>query len=156
MEKFLYLAVLYFVIGLTLAFPGDFLLSFFNLGKYFRARTPTSICKNTTISQSYLSQILSLINNLQADSLYNSVLQIQMANVVSYLQDTTNQALLLTNCTTFVTNLKAAKSVDKTAERTRQQIASDIHRPFQQVVRNATRSNAPYEFDSDEDIEHLF
>ncbi|CAF0805190.1 unnamed protein product [Rotaria sordida] len=105
LKKFLYLAVLYFVIGLTLAFPGDFLLSFFNLGKYFRARTPTSIY-----------------------SLYNSILQIQMANIVSYLQDTTNQALLLTNCTTFVTNLKAAKSADKTAERTRQQIASDIHR----------------------------
>ncbi|CAF0860764.1 unnamed protein product [Rotaria sordida] len=100
--------------------------------------------------------MLSLINNLQENSLYNSILQIQMANVVSYLQDTTNQALLLTNCTTCVTNLKAAKSVDKTAERTRQQIASDIHRQFQQVARNATRSNAPYEFDSDEDIEHLF
>ncbi|CAF2648189.1 unnamed protein product [Rotaria sp. Silwood2] len=101
--------------------------------------------------------MLSLISNLQANSSYNSVLQLEMVNVVSYLQNTTNQALLSTNCTTFVTNLKAAKSADEAAERTREQIASDIQRQFKQVAHNATGSNNHNELeDSDEDKHYHF
>jgi ribosomal protein L22 len=134
---------------LAFARSGESSFSIFNLFQSLHPRTHASICSNNTIAQSYLSQVLSLINNLQVNSSYNSILQLQSANFVSYLQNTTNQALLSTNCTTFVTDLKAAKSADQEAERTRQKIASKIEKEFQQVARNAT-DNRPNELDSDE------
>jgi hypothetical protein len=132
---------------LTFAHPGFNLFSFFGFGRPSHAPTPTSICSNTTTAQSYLSQTLALINNLQANSTYNSTLKLQSANFVSYLQNTTNQALLSTNCTIFFTNLKAARLADKAAERTRQQITSEIERKFEQVTRNVTGSNELYELE---------
>ncbi|CAF1047359.1 unnamed protein product [Rotaria sp. Silwood1] len=100
--------------------------------------------------------MLSLINTFQANSLYNSVLQTEMANVVSYFQNTTNQALLSTNCTAFMTNLKTAKLADKVAAQARDQIASDIRRQFKQAALNATGLKPPSELDSSESKEHRF
>ncbi len=136
---------------MTFAGPADSFFSFFDFGWHSHARSPASICSNTTIAQSYLSQILALITKLEANSSTNSVLQLQSANFVSYLQNTTNQALLSTNCTTFVTNLKAAQSADNAAECTRQRIASNIEQKFQQVARNATHSNGPNELDDNDE-----
>ncbi len=138
---------------MTFANFGDNLLAFL---KHPFSHTPASICSNNSTAQSYLSQTLALINKLQANSSYNSVLQLQSANFVSYLQNTTNQALLSNNCTAFMTNLKAAKSADNAAEYTRQQIASNIQQQFQQVAHNATGSNGPNELDSGEQMDYHF
>jgi hypothetical protein len=140
---------------LAFARSGESSFSIFNLFQSLHPRTHASICSNNTIAQSYLSQVLSLINNLQANSSYNAILQLQFDNFVSYLQNTTNQALVSTNCTTFVNDLKAAKSADQEAESTRQKIASKIEKEFQQVACNAT-DNRPNELDCDEHERHRY
>jgi len=131
---------------LTFANSGFNLLpSFLGFFQPSHGHTPTSICSNTTTAQLYVSQTLILINNLQANSTYNSTLKLQYANFVSYLQNTTNQALLTTNCTVFFANLKAAQLADNAAENTRQQIAAKIEQQFEQVTRNVTGRDELYE-----------
>lgn len=138
---------------MTFANFGDNLLAFL---KHPFSHTPASICSNTTTAQSYLSQTLALINKLQANSSYNSVLQLQSANFVSYLENKTNQALLSTNCTAFVISLKAAKTADEIAEHKQQQIASYIEHQFEQVARNTTGSNNPDGIENGEGKKHRF
>lgn len=131
------------IIGLAYAHRGDGHGPFFGWNQYFGNRHPISLCANSTVAQAYLTQVLSLITNLQLNSTYNPVLQLQSPNFVSYLQNTTNQALLSTNCTAFVTNLKMAKLADELAERIRENIAFNIQYQLKQVARSATggRSN---------------
>lgn len=131
---------------MTFADPPGKLLSFFGFGRFC---TSTSICANNATAPSYLSQTLALITNLQANSSYNSVLQLQNANFISYLKNTTNQALLTTNCIAFVANLKTAIAADEQAERARKQICKNIEQQFDQITRNVTGSNCRNELDFD-------
>ncbi len=112
--------------------------------------TPTSVCTNSTTQIAYLTKILTLINNFQTNATYNSVLQIQSTNFVSYITNSTNQGLLYSNCTGYVIGLQKAKLADKVAERTRQRIAQDIYRRIRQVPRDVTGSNGPNDMDSSE------
>ena len=129
---------------MTLAHRGHYRLPFPNVHRFFGARIPRRICMNSTIAQSYLAQTLSLLNNLQRNSLYNSVLQVEMGNFVSYLRNATNQALLRRNCSAFINGLKAAKSADTATMRTRRRIAFHIRSQLLKVAYNATGSYRPY------------
>jgi len=122
------------------------------------AHTEANICSNNATAQSYLSKALTLTSNLQANSTTNAVLQLEFAHFVSFLQNTTNQALISTNCTTFVTNLHAAQLADKAAENAREKIDHYIEEQFDQVIRNATGSNGPnqLDFEGDNDQGHRF
>ncbi len=124
---------------------GNFFSAFF-----FDNRTPKSVCLNLTVVQLYVNQTLPVIKALQANSTYNPVLQLNWYNFITYLQNTTNQALSQTNCTTFVANLKAAKQADKDAISARENIDFNIEKLFRQVARNATGNNGPNDFDSGE------
>jgi len=135
---------------LACANPGFSISSIFG---FFKPHHPTeaSICLNNATAQSYLSKALALISTLQANSTTNAVLQLELPNFVSYLKNTTNQALSSTNCTSFVINLKAAQLTDKAAERAREKIDCYIEQQFQQAARNATGSNGRNELDFDDD-----
>jgi len=109
----------------------------------------TSICSSngTATAQSYLIQTLSLITTLQANTTTNAILQQQYPNFVSYVKDSTNQALLLSNCTGFVSNLKVAQRADRNAVFATQLLARKIQQQFNQVARNATGSQGPTDVD---------
>ena len=133
--KFLnYSFQLSFIIGLTFAHSGGGFFSYFGFGN----RDKTSVCSNITSAQSYLTQILPIINSLLANSTYKPILESGWTNYIAFLQNTTNQALLSSNCTVYVANLKAAVVADDNAERIRDDIASIIDKKFEQVARNAT------------------
>ena len=132
------------IIGTALTRYVHYRLPILSINRYFGARVPPTTCMNSTIAQSYLAQTLSLLNTLQRNSLYNSVLQVEMGNFVSYLRNATNQALLRRNCSAFINGLKAAKSADRAAKRTRRRIAFDIQRQLRMITRNATGSYRPY------------
>lgn len=129
---------------MAVARPGEGFFSFLHFG---HRSTVTSICSNSTIAQSYLSQILSLIQTLQANTTTNATLQQRYSSFVSYLQNSTNQAVLTSNCTTFVSNLKVAQAADKNRECVAQELEDRIQQQFQQVARNATGSRKPVDVD---------
>lgn len=135
-------------IGLTFAGPGNKILSFF--GVFTRSCNPVSICTNGSTAQSYLNKTLILLTTLQANSTLNSILQIQNANFVSYIKNITNQALITSNCTAFIANVKSAQFADVRAERQREQLADNIQRQFQQAAHNATGSSCRNELDCDD------
>jgi hypothetical protein len=134
-------------VGLSLAWPGGG-PSHFGGGRPFFSRNSSSICANSTTAQSYLTQILALINNLQANASCNAVLQLQDPNFVSYLNNATNQALISSNCTAFVIGLKNATWADKTAQRTQLQLAFNIQQQIRQVASNVIGRNRPNDLDS--------
>jgi hypothetical protein len=109
--------------------------------------TPTTVCTNNNTQVQYLTKILTLINTFQSNSTYNSTLQLQSANFLTYVKSSTNQALLFTNCSNFVTGLVAAKSADVTAARKRQQVAQDICRRIRQVPHDVVGSNKTNDMD---------
>lgn len=129
---------------MSLAFAHGF-RPFFMFG--FGRPKVISICSNSTTAQSYLSQALSLITNLQANATTNAVLQQQYPNFVAYLKNTSNQALLTSNCTSFVSNLKVAQRADKIAVLTTELQARQIQRQFQQVARTAIGNQGPTDVD---------
>ncbi|CAF3786632.1 unnamed protein product [Rotaria sp. Silwood1] len=152
MAKFLSLILIYATICISLAHQNRRESWFYGFMRPFL--TPTSICANSTTQAAYLAKTITLINNFQLNSTYNSVLQIESPNFVAYLKDPTNQALLYTNCSSFINGVKVAKLADETAARTRQHIAQDIHQQFEQIPHNVTGSNGPNDLDSDEHDRH--
>lgn len=78
-------------------------------------------------------------------------MQEQSPNFIAYIRNPANQGLLYSNCSAFITGVKAAKSADQNIQRARQQIRADIYQRFRQVPRDVTGSNRPNELD-DNDI----
>jgi hypothetical protein len=141
---------------LTIARPGESILSFFGLGHHSSPQASASVCANPTTAQSFLSQSLALIKNLQANSSTNAILQLELPNFVAYLQNITNQVLLSNNCTIFITNLKGAKLADEVAEQKREHLAAHIEELFEQVGQNVTGSRQYHELDVGEQKKHRF
>jgi hypothetical protein len=108
----------------------------------------SKFCSDNTIAQAYLTQILSVINTLEGNSSYNSILKTRSVNFITYLKDTANQALLRTDCEAFIQGLKAAKNADKQAERTEKHLASTIRKQFKQIARDVTKGKGFVELDS--------
>jgi hypothetical protein len=113
----------------------------------FRPRVRPDVCSNVTVVQTYVNEILPVISTIQGNSTLNAVLLLKWSNFVSYLQNTTNQALITNNCATFIANLKLAHAADDAVESKQEQIASNIDRQFQQVAFNATGYYEHNEFD---------
>jgi hypothetical protein len=111
-------------------------------------RKPSKFCSNNTVAQNYLTQILSVIDVLQANSSYASILKLQSTNFITYLKDINNQELLRGNCSTFVNGLKAAKKADRAVEREQKHLAATIREQIKQVARDVTNGKGFYEFDS--------
>jgi len=105
-------------------------------------------CSNNTLAQVYLTKTLSIINTLQANSSYNSILKSQFANFITYLQDTNNQGLLNSDCEGFIKGLKAAKKADKEAERAQRYLIKTIQKQIKQVGRDITNEKGFDELDS--------
>ena len=138
---------MFFIIGLTFARPEHNFFSFLGFGHGRPPSSPISLCSNTTIAQLYLNQTLALVNNLQANPSWNSTLQLTSANFVACLKNSTNQAMITTNCPLFVATLRAAKILDVAAKNTRQQLACSLEQQFQQVIRNVTGGYGRNELD---------
>jgi hypothetical protein len=116
--------------------------------------TPTSICANNITKAAYLNQTLTLITYFQLNATYSPVFQLESPNFILYMKNSTNQALLYSNCTAFVIGVKNAKSADEAAECTRERISQYIDQRFQQVVYNVTGSKGPNDLDSSEHCHH--
>jgi hypothetical protein len=113
-----------------------------------QARKSLKFCSNSTTSQAYLTQIISVIDTLQANSSYNSIFKIQSANFIEYLKNTVNQELLRSDCDAFVKGLKAAKKADKEAEHEQKRLTATIRKQLQQVANSVTNSKGFYDFDN--------
>ncbi len=95
-----------------------------------------------------MTQLLSVLDALQANASYNSILQFQSANYIKYLKDTTNQGLLNSDCEGFMKGLKAAMKADKEVERTQKNLAKIIEKKIKQVAWDITHGKGFYEFDN--------
>lgn len=116
--------------------------------------TITSVCTNTSTQTSYITGVLTLLNNIQQNATYNAVLQSRSPNFIAYVRNSVNQALLYQNCPAFVTGVKAAKSADAAMERSRCQVVRDIYQRLRQVPRTATNTVGPTDVDSSEKHDH--
>ncbi|CAF3230251.1 unnamed protein product [Rotaria sp. Silwood2] len=117
--------------------------------KQFRInRKFSKFCSNNTIAQIYLKEISSVIDVLQANSSYNSILKLQSANFITYLKNTTNQQLLHNNCEAFIKGLKTAKKADETAQHAQQHLAATIRKKIKQVTRDVTNGKGFYDLDN--------
>ncbi len=112
---------------------------------------PTSICTTNTTQTAYLNDTVALINTFEQNSTYNTVLQLEASNFVSYITNATNQALVHSNCTAFVIGVKTAKAADAKAEHNRQKIAEDIRKRIDQIPHIVTGSYRPNDMDMDLD-----
>lgn len=121
---------------------------------------PASICTTNTTQTAYLNDTVALIKTFEQNSTYNTVLQLEASNFVSYITNTTNQALLHSNCTAFVIGVKAAKIADAKAEKNREKIAKDIRKQIDQIPHTVTGSHGfndmDIDLDSSERDEHHF
>lgn len=102
-----------------------------------------SICTNATVTQSYLTKVLAAINAVQANATTNAILQQDRTNFVTYLRNSTNQVLALTNCTVFLTGLKGAMVADRQAVYGRLRMLSSIEQQFRQAASSAVGTNGP-------------
>ncbi len=93
-----------------------------------------SFCSNATIGQAYLTKLLSVIDNLQANGTYSSIFNSQSANFIAYLKDTKNQGLLQTECEGFITGLNSAKKADKEFAREQKKLSREIGKQLKQVM----------------------
>ncbi|CAF3710762.1 unnamed protein product [Rotaria sp. Silwood1] len=108
----------------------------------------SKFCSNNTLAQIYLTDILSVIDVLQANSSYDSILKLQSANFIAYLKNTANQELLRNDCETFIKGLQTAKKADKTAQRVQQHLAATIHKKIKQVAREVTNGKGFRDLDN--------
>jgi Glu-tRNA(Gln) amidotransferase subunit E-like FAD-binding protein len=111
-------------------------------------RKPSKFCSNNTTAQNYLTQILSIIDVLQENSSYASILKLKSTNFITYLKDIHNQELLRSDCETFLKGLKEAKKADKAVQREQKYLAATIQEQIKQVARDVTNGKGFYEFDN--------
>ena len=117
-------------------------------GRDRMARKSLKFCSNSTTAQAYLTEIIPVIDSLQANSSYNSILKIRSANFIEYLKNTTNQQLLPTDCEAFIKGLTAAKKADKETERAQKRLTTTIRKQLQQVAHDVTNGKGFDEIDN--------
>ncbi|CAF3102197.1 unnamed protein product [Rotaria socialis] len=110
--------------------------------KYFK------FCSNSTVAQMYLKEILSVVDILQANSSYNTILNLQLTNFIAYLKDTKNQEILSNDCQAFLKGLKEANKADKTIQRQQKNMATLIRKNLEQAARSVTNGKGFYDLDS--------
>ena len=107
----------------------------------------TSICNNSITRDAYLNNTDNLINSLQGNASYTSVLQFTTANFIAYIRSPSNRGLLSSNCTAFVAGVRTAKLADIAGRRMMEKIDREIHERIRQVPRTVVDSYAHNDMD---------
>ena len=95
----------------------------------------------------YLNNTDNLINSLQGNASYTSVLQLTTANFIAYIRSPSNRGLLSSNCTAFVAGVRTAKLADIAGRRMMKNIDREIHERIRQVPRTVVDSYAHNDMD---------
>lgn len=77
-----------------------------------------------------------MITNLQANGTFTEVLS-DLQQQIAYLQSTSNDGLLSSNCTGYFSGLESAKKADRDVQETKRQQFKDVMAAFYQVVKSA-------------------
>jgi len=81
-----------------------------------------------------------LITNLQSNGSFTDVLT-ERATEIAYLQDTSNDGLLTSNCTAYFTGLDSARQTDRTAVEAKQQYFRAAQQAFFEILRSIIGNN---------------
>ncbi|CAF1090270.1 unnamed protein product [Didymodactylos carnosus] len=88
---------------------------------------------NSTNSQTLLNVIVQYLTRLQSNGTYQPLLS-KYNQTVAYVQNATNQALFLSNCTQFFQGLKGAFTQDKQRQEQIEQLASSVKLQVMQLL----------------------
>lgn len=104
-------------------------------------------CSNDSIAKTYVTEVLSIIANIESNSTYDSIIKNRPNNLFEFLKDKTNQELLQTNCENFLQGLKLAKKADKEYEQTQRKLTRNIQKQLKEVAKNVNNGKGFYELD---------
>jgi hypothetical protein len=85
------------------------------------------------LAQSFLTQVQQLITTLQTNGSFGQVLT-SVAQEVAYIQNSTDAALLSTNCTAYFAGLNSAIQADQQAAQIQLQYQLIAAQQFSQIV----------------------
>lgn len=114
----------------------------------FEEKKLTEFCSNSSIVDVYLTRILALINDLQNNAAYQSILTSHWGNFIKYIQQPANKELVHKNCPDFIVGLKAAKEADRDVIIQQKNFARTIAKQMKGVMRDLNNGKAFQEFDS--------
>ncbi|CAM2702316.1 unnamed protein product [Rotaria socialis] len=93
----------------------------------------SKLCANISLAEEFLSNIQAVITQLNLNESFAQFLQ-QKVQEVAYIENSTNVALLSSNCTQYFNGLTTAQNADMEAKRQQQEYEDIGTRLLQQII----------------------